>query len=78
MYMYFNRVPRWTKTVEWVSIFCIEGTASQWEKKIVEYAYDLHVIVYITFLRLSFAFDEVFKEYSVKTMNRVKMAFLNL
>lgn len=48
------------------------------EKKIVEYAYDLHVIVYVTFLRLSFAFDEVFKEYSVQTMNRVKMAFLNL
>lgn len=48
------------------------------EKKIVEYAYDLHVIVYITFLRLSFAFDEVFKECSVQTMNRVKMAFLNL
>lgn len=44
----------------------------------MQYAYDLHVIVYKTFSRLSSAFDKVFREYLVQTVDRVKMAFSNL
>lgn len=47
-------------------------------KKIMQYAYDLHVIVCKTFSRLSSAFDKVFREYLVQTVDRVKMAFSNL
>lgn len=58
-------------------VYCIEGTVSQWGK-IMQYAYDLHVIVCKTFSRLSSAFDKVFREYLVQTVDRVKMAFSNL